>query len=68
MAGAVQATPREENDSGPTALNPGGSGAAPLIKEAEFLVRKGLSQTPPGAGIRGRNATAARYKRLSETG
>ena len=37
MAGVAQAAPKQTNDSGPSALNPGVSGAAPLIKEAWFL-------------------------------
>jgi len=37
MAGAAQAVPKQLNDSGPNAVNPGVSGGAPLINEAVFL-------------------------------
>jgi hypothetical protein len=37
MAGAVLTAPNLDSDSGPTAVNPGVSGAVPLNEEATFL-------------------------------
>ena len=50
MAGAVKAAPKQRGDSGPNAVNPGVSGAAPLINEAGFLRFRSCEAIPKRAG------------------